>query len=460
MNPDDLARWLPEQRWFAGRDRQIVDVRVGEIGTLLEEPLVRVHVVTVGYADGGEERYQVPAVYRDRPLPELGAALIGGEPSDDLPVLAYDAAQDPEAAAAFWAGIRGSRRFPGLEFHGEEAVTGLAPVLVSRMMPAEASNTSIVFGEAVMLKIFRRLTPGLSPDVELSRALQQAGNPYVPAVLGWLDGSWHDPDGSGASAALAIATEFLSSASGAWDLALTSLRSFLAESGKSPADSGADFGMESYRLGEAVAAIHSDLAQALGTGQASAASIAASLTKRLTIAAREANVLAPFVVAIEERYEAMASEDSTVQTQRIHGDLHLGQVLRVPAGWRILDFEGEPGTPIEERRAFGSPLRDVAGMLRSFDYVADALLGPLGDADPVTVERARTWVAHNQLSFASGHAAQGGPSGALVLASFVLDKAVYEVVYESRFRPEMVAGPLASIERMLAAVTPPPDDSA
>src|ERR1700759_5434271 len=102
MNPDDLARWLPEQRWFAGRDRRITDVRVGEVGTLLEEPLVRVHVVTVGYADGGEECYQVPVVYRDRPLPELGAALIGSASTDDIPAFAYDAAQDPEAAAAVW----------------------------------------------------------------------------------------------------------------------------------------------------------------------------------------------------------------------------------------------------------------------------------------------------------------------------------------------------------------------
>jgi maltokinase len=456
MNPEDLAHWLPEQRWFAGRDRRIAGVRVGEIGTLSEQPLMRMLVVTVSYADGGEERYQVPVVFHDHPVAELGGALIGSGVGDDSSSFAYDAPYDPAAAAALWSAVVASSRLPGLEFHGEPAVAELPADLASVVMPAEASNTSIVFGDKVMLKLFRRLTPGLSPDVELSRALQRAGNPYVPAVMGWIDGSWPDPDGSQTSAALAIATEFLSSASGAWDLALGSLRSLLAEPGKIPTQSGADFSSDSYRLGEAVAAIHADLAQALGTGEESAASVAAALTKRLTGAAQAAAVLTPYVAGIQERYAELARQPTPLGTQRIHGDLHLGQVLRVPAGWRILDFEGEPGTPVEERRACGSPVRDVAGMLRSFDYVADALLAGPEPTDPATAERARSWVAQNQRCFASGHASQAGPADPLVLQAFLLDKAAYEVVYETRFRPERAGGPLAAIERMLAAGPPEP----
>jgi maltokinase len=457
MNPDDLAHWLGEQRWFAGRDRRIAGVRVGEIGTLSEQPLLRVLVVTVSYADGGEERYQVPVVFHDHPVAELGAALIGSDAGDGSPSLAYDAPYDPAAAAALWSAIVASSRLPGLEFHGEAAVADLPADLPSVVMPAEASNTSIVFGDRVMLKLFRRLTPGLSPDVELSRALQRAGNPYVPAVMGWIDGSWRDPDGSQTNAALAIATEFLSSASGAWDLALGSLRALLAEPGKIPTQSGADFSSESYRLGEAVAAIHADLADALGTGEESAASVAATLTKRLIGAAQAAVALAPYVAGIQERYAGLARQ-APLRTQRIHGDLHLGQVLRVPAGWRILDFEGEPGTPVEERRACGSPIRDVAGMLRSFDYVADALLAGPEPVDQATAERARSWVAQNQRCFASGHASQAGAADPLMLQAFLLDKAAYEVVYESRYRPERAGGPLAAIERMLAAGSPEPEN--
>ncbi|HEX3539707.1 MAG TPA: hypothetical protein VHT75_04615, partial [Acidimicrobiales bacterium] len=209
MNPDDLARWLPEQRWFAGRDRRIAGVRVGEIGALPGEPLVRILVVTVSYADGGEERYQVPVVHHERPVAEIGAALIGSTAGDGVASYGYDAPYDPAATAALWAGVVDSGKFGGLEFHGEPAVAELPAELESAVMPAEASNTSIVFGDKVMLKLFRRLTPGLSPDVELSRALQRAGNPYVPAVMGWIDGSWQDPDGTPTSAALGIATEFL-----------------------------------------------------------------------------------------------------------------------------------------------------------------------------------------------------------------------------------------------------------
>jgi maltokinase len=457
MNPDDLARWLPEQRWFAGRDRRISGVRVAEIGALPGEPVVRILVVTVSYADGGQERYQVPVVHHDRPVAEVGAALIGSASVDGATSYGYDAPYDPAAAAALWAGVVGSSRLPGLEFHGEPAVAELPAELESVVMPAEASNTSIVFGDKVMLKLFRRLTPGLSPDVELSRALQRAGNPYVPAVLGWVDGSWEDPEGGPTTAALAIATEFLNSASGAWDLALGSLRSLLAEPGRTPTQSGADFTSESYRLGEAVAAIHADLAEALGTGEESAASVATMLTKRLTAAAQSVGALAPYVPGIKDHYAALARVSAPLRTQRIHGDLHLGQVLRVPAGWRVLDFEGEPGTPVEERRACGSPIRDVAGMLRSFDYVADHLLAGPEPTDPATAERARSWVAHNQRCFASGHASQSGPADPLVLTAFLLDKAAYEVVYETRYRPDRAAGPLAAIERMLAAAPPEPE---
>jgi maltokinase len=119
MNPEDLSRWLPEQRWFAGRDRRISEIRSTRIATLLEDPLTEIHAVTVDYTDGGSDLYQVPVVQHDHPVPELGAALIGGGDSDSAPCFVYDAPHDPAAAAALWRGIVTSQHSPGLDFHGE-----------------------------------------------------------------------------------------------------------------------------------------------------------------------------------------------------------------------------------------------------------------------------------------------------------------------------------------------------
>jgi len=454
MNPEDLSRWLAEQRWFAGRGRQITSVHCSPVGTLQREPTVQIHVVTVEYDDGGEEMYQVPVVYRDRPVPELAGAFIGTGPQDKggAPTFAYDALHDPEVVNAWWAAIIAERVVDGLAFHCEPETAARTVDTPPMVMGGEQTNTSVVFGDVAILKLFRRLTAGPSPDVELSRALQQAGNPYVPAVLGWVDGTWRGTSGEEVGAALGIATEYLASASGAWELALVSLRAWLSESGAVPERSGADFGSESYRLGEAVATIHADLARMLGASTAPSEQIVAMLTQRLAACVAASEELRPYEADIRARYEAIARRESTLPVQRIHGDLHLGQVLRVPAGWRILDFEGEPGTPVADRREPGPPLRDVAGMLRSFDYVGEHLLAGHDVPDGLTVDRARAWVLHNQKSFGEGYAAAGGAAGGPVaLEGFLLDKAVYEVVYETRYRPEWVKLPLASIERMLAA---------
>ncbi|MBA3743416.1 phosphotransferase [Sporichthya sp.] len=457
---EELTHWLAGRRWFAGKGREISRLDATGIGLLGETPPVELIAVNVTYADGEHETYNVPVSYRDEPDPALAHALIGHWSREGgTPRYGYDALEDKDATNAWLTGMASGRYANGLSFQREAAATGLPTHEPSRVLGGEQSNTSLVFGDAVILKVFRRLAAGTNPDVELLHALAQAGNTAVPALLGWVDGSWPGPDESESTGTVAIATEFFPSATDGWDLALASVRALYAEDDPDPAASGGDFAGEAFRLGQATASVHADLARVLGSVSWSGPDIktlAQTLQTRLEAAVRAAPQLAPFADEISARYAELMNHQPTLTAQRIHGDLHLGQALRTDSGWRILDFEGEPARPVAERSAPQTPLKDVAGMLRSFDYAARQLFSgadpAAATARPGAEERAAAWAARNQRAYRAGYADVAGADALtdpIPLTALVLDKAAYEVVYETRNRPGWIDVPLGAIRRLL-----------
>lgn len=367
--------------------------------------------------------YQVPIVERSEIQPAERPFLIG---RNDEGSYLFDGPHDP-------AFPRALLRVLAPQLADEVTVTG------TRVLSAEQSNTSIIFDldgvPSVICKVFRTLHHGDNPDVTLPAALSLAGSTAVPRYVGQLRSEWDDVGRPGGRAAghLAFAQEFLTDADDGWKVALR----FAA--------AGDDFTALARELGEQTARVHSTLAQVMPTSDASVddvSSFAASWTARLALATREIPALFEHREAIADIY-AKAQSGDWPRLQRIHGDFHLGQALLVPErGWVLVDFEGEPLRPMDERDRPDVPLRDVAGMLRSFDYAA-------GSTPGVSSE----WSASARNAFLDGYVATSGADLEAflpLLNAFELDKAVYEAVYEARNRPGWLAIPLRGIDQLVA----------
>lgn len=317
-----------------------------------------------------------------------------------------------------------------------------------RALNVEQSNSSIVFDEKIIVKLFRRVHEGANPDVEAIERLLAEGYEHVPRQFGDLE----RPHESGAVQHLAVARQYLAGATDGWHLALTSLRIVYARH-EHAAVSGGDFGPDAKRLGAITAQAHLALAGAFGTSEADISSWVAGFRSQLD-RVRE-HVPAD---AISARYDRLSELRDIGPAIRIHGDLHLGQVLRADSGWYLIDFEGEPARPLAERILPSSPLRDVAGMLRSFHYAAEVGRWEGAHDEEVAHAEAAEWESRASEQFLAGYFETEGIDTLLpdqdtrraLLQGFELDKATYEVAYEVSFRPTWVPIPTRAIERLLA----------
>jgi maltokinase len=448
-----LQSWMQRQRWFAGKGREFTVRGWEELARLADRlPQVSVLVVTLDYADGDAEIYQIPLVTYDHPVYYLEHVLV--QEGDGR--WTYDALHDKEVTGIWLRHIHAGDTVDHVVFHREPDGPEFPLDEASIVIGAEQSNTSLVFGDAAIFKVFRRLYQGTNPDIEMHSALFRAGSKHIATPLGWVDGRWADPaTGARGTGSLGMLQVYLRTASEGWHLARTSVRDLFAEADLHPDEVGGDFAGEAYRLGRATAEAHRDLAQMLPTailGPAQMAELGAAMEARLDAAAAVVPEMAPYVAPLREVFEDVARIEHPVPVQRIHGDYHLGQVMRTEAGWVVLDFEGEPAKPLDDRRALSSPLRDVAAMMRSIDYAAQHLLADY-PGDPQLAYRATEWAERNREAFCDGYSAAAGDDPRkdhVLLRAYEIDKAVYEVIYERRNRPNWLRIPLSAIERLAA----------
>ncbi|MFG2653397.1 maltokinase [Streptomyces sp. NPDC048436] len=418
-----LRSWLPKQRWFAGKGRPVSDLAV--LSTTELHPGCLHLLIRTGYAGQPDDCYQLILGVREHLPPRLQHAAIGRADAGPLAgFTVYDALLDPWSARLLLERLRVPGATGPLRFERDVRTVvpeGLAP----RLLDGEQSNTSLVYGDSFILKLFRRVQHGVNPDLEVPRALAHASCARVPATVAWF---WTtEPQ----KMTLGVLQPFLRGATDGWTLALQSLAS------------GADFGDESYELGRATAEVHQALALAFATeplDPRGGARLAAAMTGRLEAAARQVEGLVPYVSRLKAAYGAVAARGPGRTAQRIHGDLHLGQVLQADGRWFVIDFEGEPARPLAERRHAQAPVRDVAGMLRSFDYAAHT-----------RKPRRSQWVKRCREAYCAGYAA-GSPwdprAEAALLRAYETDRAVYEVLYEARHRPDWLPVPMAAIARL------------
>jgi len=446
---DMLADWMPGQRWFGGKGREWAGV--AEEGFFLDQsdPALSVHRVRVSYTDGATDTYLVPLSWRNAPAEDLSSAFVGAVPGSQGENYAYDAMRDRDATVPWLTHLVAASTVGPMHFH-PAGVAYIPEGVPGDVISTEQSNTSLVYGETAILKLFRRLEPGLNPDVEIHGALRQADNKHIAPLLGHIE--IDDPNGL-EPATVAMLQAFVPNASDGWRLATSSVRDLYAEGDLHADEVGGDFAGESERLGEATASVHADLARVLPTETADRdwyTSVAEQMTARLEAALAVVPDLAEHGDALRALYAAVADTDEPVVRQRVHGDLHLGQVLRTTTGWIVLDFEGEPARPLASRRVLDTPLRDVAGMLRSFDYAARHMLVEQ-PGDPQRAYRAQEWAERNRRAFCEGYSAAGGVTlsgDSALLRAFEADKAVYECVYEARNRPHWLMIPLSSLSRL------------
>jgi trehalose synthase-fused probable maltokinase len=449
VDKEDLRDWVQQQRWYASKARTVAGIEIVESITLREDPLLVLTLIETRFGTGIHELYQLPLAIRHPSEIPRGDSIAN---TDDWAV--YDALAEPEQAVELMRRIvatdeieTDAGRFSFYPFEGVETAPEASQV---RLMGVEQSNSSIVFDEQIVLKVFRKLEPGVNPELEMLRFLTYRGFPNIAPLHGW-----YEYEGQAFAATLGVAQAFLPEAIGGWELALdeitTAPDTFLERLGS--------LGTVTARLHTALASDASDAAFSPEEPSQEALSLLTATVdediERLFLRLPDDDPnLEPIVGRgqdVRERLAARAQIGVTGRVIRTHGDYHLGQTLHTPKGWVILDFEGEPARPLPERRQKRSPLRDVAGMLRSFAYAASALEIQRGQSAPRDFEeRAREQFLGCYFAAVDPTLMPGGEAAIRNLLSiYELEKAIYELRYELNNRPDWTPIPVAGIVRLL-----------
>ena len=410
-----LIEFVTSQRWFGSKTRDAIHARVIDCAVLRDEdPRIEVQIVEIGFDTGTHETYQL--VVDD-----------GG----------FDALADPRSVRELVHMLRTGRNLPAgegvVEFGTIEGMAAVGQELrEARPISGEQSNTSIVFDEELILKVFRRLEAGINPELEMLRFLTQHGFENIAQLAGW-----YAYGGPPMDTTLGILQRFVARLRRLGEVT-GRMHTVLGSDTSDPNFCPEETSVES--VGLLTASVDEEIEQVF-------LDIPDSVDELGPIRGRGEEV--------RERLRMLTNVGGRGRVIRHHGDFHLGQTLWANNDWVIIDFEGEPARSLPERRRKRSPLRDVAGMLRSFAYAASALPLQRGVDPPAGFEE------HARSEFLAGYRetvdptlVPSGSSFERLLAVFELEKAVYELRYEMNNRPEWIAIPVAGIVRMLAEEVP------
>jgi trehalose synthase-fused probable maltokinase len=485
LEGEPLLGFLREQRWFGAKGQSGLQARLRDVipifGGDIDAAIVRVDVT-----NGVGATYQLPLLVRPGDLRTLDDGALAAVEAGEERGLMVDAPRDDAFRARLLVALRDRERYEaaGCRWYAESYDAPLPPPgTSSRVLGGEQSNTSILYGEQAMLKIYRRLTAGPNPEAEISKFLAARGFPYIPALLGLvrIDGA------DGSETVAGIAQEFVVSGGDGWTYAKRRIRDLVILPDAKRGGRSA-FLDDCRRLGEVSGTLHRELAADPTDSAFAPEPVTAADAERWSAdirrqadasialleqsvaggrivahAAEDARAVLAEVRSLCDRSEAFLRSLGAAGGARIrhHGDYHLGQVLRRQSGdYVILDFEGEPARPLAERRQRHSPLRDVAGMLRSFAYAAAVTLKEemAGRRDAAVEEEARRLTEEMQQAFRAGYFAAAPPAPILpatpaardgLLAVFEIEKALYELAYELNNRPHWVDIPLAGLRALL-----------
>ena len=429
LTEEILVEYVAAQRWYGSKGREVAHAAVVDCAEL---PGAVIALVEVRFPEGTHDTYQ----------------LVAGDTLDGLsePSVARELVQRIRAGTAQRTRADGSIFFQALQGFAELGAERAS----IRVIGSEQSNTSVVFDDELILKVYRRLEAGINPELEVLRFMGERDFENMPALHGWY--AYH---GRPAESTLAILQEFVPDGLDGWELALDEL-----------AEAPDRFLDRLRRLGEVTGAMHTILAsdlsdpnfapeepslEALGLLTATVDEEIARAFIELPVDLEAVEPIRARGEEVRERLRQRAWAGAAGRIIRTHGDFHLGQTLWSRDDWVILDFEGEPARSLPERRRKRSPLRDVAGMLRSFAYAATAVEFLRGvEAPPGWEERARAEFLGGYLQTVDPSTVPPGPEAFdKLLSVFELEKAVYELRYELNMRPDWVPIPVAGILRIL-----------